>query len=192
MSALSSFRCRLRAGSPGDAKAVLRIFADALVEHGFDYPFENVRRTPDIVDFGSGADPRRDDIVAMSGGRMCGFLILVQKGPGCGDLAKVFVAKTHRGQGIGTMLIEECIRRARARGYRRLVLETHADWIGACRYYERHGWRAGPDLPIAISPRRTYTLDLLSGLSLAIKSEHERASHVGSASACDERLSRAR
>jgi GNAT superfamily N-acetyltransferase len=50
-----------------------------------------------------------------------------------------------QGRGVGTLLVEDCVRRARALGRRRLVLST-GDWMtSAHRLYERAGFRRTPD-----------------------------------------------
>jgi len=129
---------RLRAGHRSDAKRVLEIFYGALREHGFAAIPENVNA--EISNFGLGTDPRFDELVALSCGKVCGFLILAPTDrASCGELLKIFVAPSHRGQGVATMLIDECVRRATERGYRELILETHTAFATGRRYYENHG-----------------------------------------------------
>jgi GNAT superfamily N-acetyltransferase len=157
LNAAWSLNYRVREGHRGDAAAVLDIFLSAMQEHGLTLVEENV----DLATFGSGKNPAQDDFVVVSGGKVCGFLIL---GPtmqdGRGELRKVFVARSHRGQGIGTMLVGQCILRAKERGYRELVLQTDTAFAQARRYYERHGWTLGPHWPEEISTSRTYALRL--------------------------------
>ena len=50
------------------------------------------------------------------------------------------VPPSHRGQGIGQALMEECIRRARASGARFLTLHTTDQMQAAVRLYERMGF----------------------------------------------------
>jgi GNAT superfamily N-acetyltransferase len=155
MSAAWSLKYRVRRGHRGDARAVLGIFVSAMREHGFDVGEDDV--SADVVSFGSGARPAQDDYVVVSGGKVCGFLSLgPTTQPGCAELLRVFVARSHRGRGVGTMLIEQCVGAARERGYRQLVLETHTAFVAARRYYESHGWTLLPHWPGAGSTARVY------------------------------------
>ncbi len=159
----ASLAYKIRTGSRRDINEVLRIFFAALAEHGFDPSPVNLNE--EVARFGSGVEPTQDDFVAVSGGKIVGFLVLLGRTSGCGELAKVFVAPSHRNRGVGTMLIDECIATARRRGYRKLVLETHVAFRAARRYYERHGWTRGPDLPSGLTDTPTYSLDLTRPVS---------------------------
>ena len=69
-----------------------------------------------------------------------------------GELKSMFVADSARGCGLGRMVLEALIERARAKGMTRLSLETGASaYFGAARrLYLRHGFRIGEafaDLP---------------------------------------------
>jgi GNAT superfamily N-acetyltransferase len=169
MSAIWSFEYNVRRGFRSDAGEARGIFLSALREHGFAAIKENINA--EIADFGRGKSTQ-DDFVAVSGGKVCGFLIL---GPpsqddcgelirilgapsraACGELLKVFVKPSHRGHGVGSMLIAECIKTARERGYRELMLETHAAFADARRYYEKHGWTQVPRFGAEPSPTRVY------------------------------------
>jgi GNAT superfamily N-acetyltransferase len=158
MNAVFSLKYKVRRGYRGDAWAVREIFFSALREHGFAVIAENLNA--EIADFGLGKNPVQDDFVAISGGKVCGFLILLRDSEVCGELSKVFVARSHRGLGIGTMLIERCIQTAIERDYRELILETHTAFREARRYYERHGWTLAPHWPEEVSPTRKYLMTL--------------------------------
>ncbi len=56
-------------------------------------------------------------------------------------IQKVGVSPELRGKGVGTALLNEQIRRARDRGFRRCVLDVAATNPGAQRLYERMGFR---------------------------------------------------
>ena len=50
------------------------------------------------------------------------------------------VATSHRGQGIGSLLLNEVEARLRAKGCLKCYLMVTPDNEEAMRYYERHGW----------------------------------------------------
>lgn len=128
---------KLRRGRLDDARVVKKIFFSTLSEHGFAAIDANVN--PEVATFGA-ADPTRDDFVAVSGGKVVGFIILVAARRGAGELSKVFITRSHRGRGVGTMLIARAVEAANTRGYPSLHLSTNAAFAGACAYYEHHGW----------------------------------------------------
>lgn len=96
--------------------------------------------------FGSRTHADVDEFVATSGGRVCGFLLMIPTTLRArGQLSRVFVARSYRGRGVGSALIDAAIEIARDRGYRELFLESDKAFTNAVQYYERHGWvRLGP------------------------------------------------
>lgn len=71
--------------------------------------------------------------------------------PGLCHISLVFVASDRWGQGIGGRIVDAILAEARARGYDRAQLWTHADNLRAQRLYERRGFhrsgrQAGDDL----------------------------------------------
>ncbi len=57
------------------------------------------------------------------------------------ELRKMYFLEPARGLGAGKALLGRCLAEARARGYRRMYLETLATMTAARRLYERHGFR---------------------------------------------------
>lgn len=157
MTACISFKYRVRSGHQGDAKPVREIFLAALREHGFADTEANINS--EIATFGARTDPLRDDFVVVSASKVCGFLILrPTTQPGCAELMKVFVARSHRGRGVGSMLIQRCVETAKARGFRELMLETHTAFRAARAHYEKHGWTLMPHWSGDESTTRVYTM----------------------------------
>lgn len=60
-------------------------------------------------------------------------------------LTDLVVADEHRRRGIGSLLVEDACRIARAAGLRRLTLEVRADNEAACGLYERLGFARSGD-----------------------------------------------
>jgi GNAT superfamily N-acetyltransferase len=126
----------IRRGRRADARIVRKVLASILREHGLT-AVENA--DPEVARFGE-SDPSRDDFVAVAGGQVVGFVIVVPLGEGAGELSHVFVERAHRGRGVGTMLITRALEAARTRRYVSVHLATMKAFADACSYYERHGW----------------------------------------------------
>lgn len=56
------------------------------------------------------------------------------------ELRKMYIEPGYRGQGWGGRLLEQMIREARSRGFRRIRLETAAVLKTAIALYQRHGF----------------------------------------------------
>ena len=69
-----------------------------------------------------------------------GCVFLVKDGADA-RLRLLLVEPAARGTGLGTRLVEECIRFARQKGYRKLVLWTHAHLLPARAIYAKTGFR---------------------------------------------------
>ncbi len=127
----------LRRGRHADARIVRQILADALREHGLKAI--SGRADVEIDTFGDD-DESKDCFVALSGGKVIGFVIVAPIDASSAELSHVFVDRAHRRHGVGTLLIARAVDASKERGYDTLHLSTMNAFRGAAAYYERHGW----------------------------------------------------
>lgn len=78
---------------------------------------------------------------ALEGETPVGTVAMIPAGTGRFELAKMAVATTHQGRGIGRMLGAAAIAWARQAGARQVCLETNTQLDNAIRLYERLGFR---------------------------------------------------
>jgi ribosomal protein S18 acetylase RimI-like enzyme len=65
--------------------------------------------------------------------------------PGEAGFRMLGVATAARGRGVGRVLVEACLERARAAGRTGVAIVTAPSWTDAQRLYERVGFRRAPD-----------------------------------------------
>lgn len=93
------------------------------------------------------AHPSITFFTAREDGRLLGFGALKSFGSGDGEVKSMRTAPDALGKGVGRTILSAIIAEARARGYRRLLLETGVthDFAAALRLYDRAGFvRSGP------------------------------------------------
>lgn len=77
--------------------------------------------------------------------------------PGSAQLRMLYVEPEARGQGIGRMLVEQCVRFARDSGYERMRLWTHSIQEAARRTYAGAGFQI-----VETEPHQSFGKDLIS------------------------------
>ena len=148
----------LRPPEPGDIGWVIhRHGALYAREHGYDAEFESLVAQIAAA-FLRKFDPSRERCwIAERDGRIVGSVFLVRKSARVAKLRLLLVEPSARGLGLGTRLVDECVRFARRAGYRSIVLWTQSELAAARRIYERSGFRL-----IARQSHRSFGRDLVA------------------------------
>jgi predicted N-acetyltransferase YhbS len=166
---------RIRNARASDRAAIEAVTLSAYEQYGVVMPPALwVRYRENIVSTLAAAPPGTQ-IVAEEGGRIVGSVLLYPAGaklgrPGGGsmnlalpEVRLLAVAPSARDQGLGALLMEECVRRARESGAEALTLHTADMMRAAMRLYERLGFRRTPELDFEPAPGVTakgFRLDL--------------------------------
>jgi DNA-binding MarR family transcriptional regulator/GNAT superfamily N-acetyltransferase len=148
---------RIRGLQPGDLGWVVQrhgvIYSE---EYGWDETFEAlVARI--VADYVEERDQLRHNAwIAELEGEPVGCVFCVGKDLDTAQLRILLVEPKTRGLGIGTRLVDECIRFAGAVGYRGIVLWTNDVLVAARRIYESAGFRL-----IQEEPHHSFGHDLI-------------------------------
>ncbi len=115
-----------------------RLYAE---EYGWDASFEAlVARI--VADFAERDDPKHEaGWIAEVDGRRTGCVFCMRADDKTAQLRILLVDPDARGLGVGSRLVDECLRFAKQAGYARITLWTNDVLADARRIYERAGFR---------------------------------------------------
>lgn len=147
----------LRHHRPGDIGWMVQRHGELYTEeYGWDATFEALAAEVG-AQFLRGFDPACEAMwVAELDGERVGCVALIRKSRTVAKLRVLLVDPKARGLGAGRMLVEECIRFAREKRYRRITLWTNSILVAARGIYEKAGFRL-----VASEPHRSFGHDLI-------------------------------
>jgi DNA-binding MarR family transcriptional regulator/N-acetylglutamate synthase-like GNAT family acetyltransferase len=141
----------LRSPEPGDLGWVVeRHGARYAAEYGWGVDFEAVVARI-VADFGERRDAKREAawIAELDGERVGCVFCTASETPDTAQLRLLLVEPGARGAGVGTRLVDECLRFARRADYARIMLWTNDVLLAARRIYQRAGFQLDRSEPHA-------------------------------------------
>jgi GNAT superfamily N-acetyltransferase len=132
---------RLRPPRPGDYGWIIQRNAVLYAaEYGWNTEYEALVAKI-VADFLAGHDPDTERAwIAEAGGVAAGAVFCVREDDTTARLRLLLVEPSARGLGVGTELVEQCLRFAAEAGYRDMVLWTNDVLTAARRIYQRAGF----------------------------------------------------
>lgn len=117
-------------------------------DEGFDSTFGAL--VSDILDdFLMSHDPSAEAgwIVEHDGTR-AGSIFCVRLTETVAKLRLFLLVPDARGQGLGAVMLKQCMSFARGKGYQSMQLWTHESHAAACALYQKHGWTLTSSKPV--------------------------------------------
>lgn len=163
----------VRDARPDERDAVRALTLRAYEEYGTTMAPEAWAGLHDAIVAALDADPPCDRFIALHGERLVGSVLLFPPSAdayggraasaGTPELRLLAVDPDARGLGVGRLLVEACVLRARAVGARELGLHSSASMIAARRLYAGMGFVRAPERDF-----RTGGSELVEGYRLVL------------------------
>ncbi|WP_396923596.1 GNAT family N-acetyltransferase [Mycolicibacterium sp.] len=138
-----------RADRPGDLGWVVMAHGEVYArQFGWDSDFEAlVARI--VADYAAHHDPAREAgwIAEVDGERAGCIFCVADETPGVAKLRILLVTPEARGLGLGSRLVEQCLRFARDADYRQVTLWTNDVLVAARKIYQQFGFRLVDEEP---------------------------------------------
>ena len=134
----------VRRATPADVDRLVELMEAGSLEEGREDPADLAAYRAALAEIQ--ASPPSDVLVAVAGDQvvgMCQFIVfrhLQRRGGWCAELESMHVHPDWRSRGVGGILLEDAVGRARAAGCYRVQLTSHMTRVDAHRFYERHGF----------------------------------------------------
>ncbi len=120
-----------------DQDEVKNLILKGLGEH---WGFIDYTQNPDLDDIAT-TYANATFLVARLDGRIVGTGAFVTPSERIAQIVRMSVASGLRRCGVGTRILRQLYERAKAAGYRQMMLETTETWDDVIRFYERFGFR---------------------------------------------------
>jgi DNA-binding MarR family transcriptional regulator/GNAT superfamily N-acetyltransferase len=156
-SSISPRPAMLRGPRPGDMGWVVQSHGTLYAaEYGFDASFEGLVAKITAEFLGAFDASRERCWIAELDGAPVGSVFLVKHSDEVAKLRLLLVDPAGRGQGLGRLLVGECIAFARACGYRKITLWTQSILLAARKIYQDAGF-----VLVASEPHRSFGQSLI-------------------------------
>jgi DNA-binding MarR family transcriptional regulator/GNAT superfamily N-acetyltransferase len=147
----------LREPRPGDMGWVVQSHGSLYAgEYGFDASFEGLVAEIAAKYLASFDASRERCWIAERDGAQVGSVFLVHHSDEVAKLRLLLVDPAGRGQRLGQRLVEECIKFAKACGYRKITLWTQSILVAARKIYQEAGF-----VLVATEPHRSFGQSLI-------------------------------
>jgi putative acetyltransferase len=133
----------LRRLAAADVPALVKIIETARREYGVQNRIHSVIEPADRELFVTYQNARSSYFVALHGDVVvggAGIAPLAGAGEETCELQRMYLSLQHRGQGVGRVLLSQCLHEAKALGFRVCYAETISEMQRAIRFYESNGF----------------------------------------------------
>ncbi len=151
---------QLREVTEADVPKVVALVRETLAEFGLTFGQGAVTDDQLYALPGSYTSQGGAFFVAVEGLELLGTAGVAPVAPGVFELRKMYLSPASRGRGVGHRLLEACLAHCRARGAKRVVLDTAEKMTAAIAFYEKHGFVRDDAQLRGARCSRGYRLDL--------------------------------